>query len=305
MRTTLIKKIATGVVALGLGATGAIGLAEPLPVGAESPLLPPVERGPAGVDGEITRLYVALLDRQPESDGLEYWVDRRRAGMPLTDMVAFFRTSPEFQQTFGTQLNASTEQWVEFMYVEVLERPSEQAGKDFWVELVESGGATNEDLIVFFADSTEFRVKTGTGLEGLMALVDSSEAQYASEPNYRYERSTASLVGNWRTTIVVSDGAVSERSYSYSSHSDPSTDVAWTETGADVGTHDDGAPALTILELHDACREHLMSLDRIEHHLLVEVDGSGRMTLCGGEYRTLIADAADGDYIRIENFVSP
>ncbi len=294
---SLVAAIAM-IAAMGVGAIS--------PAGAESPpALERIERGPAGVDGEIERLYVALLDRAPEEEGLEYWVGRRADGMALTEMVAFFRTSPEFQQTFGTQVNATTEEWVEFMYVEVLERPSEQSGKDFWVERVESGDATKEDLIVFFADSVEFRVKTGTGMEGLMALVDASEAVYAPEDSYQYERSTSSIIGGSTTTITVTNGVVTERAYEESILNDAGDyiDDSWVETGDEIGSHDGAAEALTVIELHQACREYLVELDEDPlYSLTVQVDDNGFMNRCGGDFLQYIADAGTGDYITIENY---
>ncbi len=305
MKNTLATKAAVAVITAGLAVTGSAGLdpiAPVAPVAAESPPIPEIERGPAGVDGEITRLYVALLDRRPEEEGLEYWVERRRLGMPLTEMVAFFRTSPEFQQSFGTLVDAPTAEWVEFMYTEVLERPSEQAGKDFWVDRVESGAATKEDLIIFFADSTEFRIKTGTGLVGLLALVDSSEASYATVPEYTYQRSTHSFDFSSTTTIEVLQGEVVARSYAFTDATDPTRNVEWVEVGDEVGTNDAGAPALTIEGVHDECRALLLELDPIDHSLIVVVDDDGRMTRCGGIYRIPIADAGSGDYVEIEEF---
>ncbi len=283
----------------------AVLTASPVAAQPSAPSAPSVERGVAGVEGEIDRLYLALLDRHPEEAGLEYWVDRRIDGMALTEMVAFFRTSPEFQQTFGSQLNATTAEWVDFMYVEVLERPSEPEGKAFWVDQVESGQATKEDLIVFFADSVEFRVKTHTGMEGLMALVDESEALYATSSNHRYERSFLSIVGGSTTTITVANGVVVERAYEQSTvqNNGVFVDDAWVETGDDIGTHDQGAEPLTVPEVHDACRAFLVTLDEDPlYRLVVETDETGRMIRCGGDFLEYIADSAGGDYITIENY---
>lgn len=256
--------------------------------------------GPEGVHGEITRLYVALLDRQPESEGLDFWVERRKAGMALTEMIAFFRTSPEFQQTFGSMVNASTAEWVDFMYVEVLERPSEPAGKAFWVELVDSGEATKEDLIIFFADSKEFRVKTGTGLEGFLAQVDRSEAIYGSSSSYRYTRSVPSPFFSEETTVTVVDGIVVERSYE-AQFDDPSLDEAWVETGNEIGMHDEGYNPLTMPELHDLCRELLIGFHPTEVQLSLFLDDAGLITSCGG-FDPFLMDGPPGESISITNY---
>ncbi len=253
-----------------------------------------------GVHGEISRLYLALLDREPEADGLDYWVDRRMDGMPLTEMIAFFRVSPEFQQTFGQMVNAPTADWVEFMYVEVLERPSDAAGNDFWVDLVDSGRATKEDLILFFADSVEFRVSTGTGIEGFLATVDGSEAAYGVPTSYRYVREVPTPWASIRTTIVVVDGVVTERAYETRWH-DPAHDVSWVETGDEIGTHDGGYDPLTLPELHDLCREELIGFHPTRVQLTLELDDQGRFTACAG-WDPFLADALPGEAIYIVEY---
>lgn len=292
-RTTHRSRRAAAAVILTIAALTS-QFSAPSPAGATSPPeAPQLASGMAGVHGEITRLYLALLDRAPEDDGLSYWVSQRRGGSSLRGVVAFFRNSPEFEARFGSMVGASTEAWVDFVYQQVLGRQSDAAGKAFWVELIESGSASKEDLIIHFSESPEFQIITGTGLIGFLHAVEESEGLYALQgDSYVYSSSGSSYWARVTTTITVIDGVVVERSYEHDWYWDGEIDEAWTETGADLGSHDEGAPLATVPEVHDQCQELLQTLDPLAHELSLWLDDDGKMSGCGGVH-LLIADAVD------------
>jgi hypothetical protein len=301
MRTMLLMWTA----AVVLLVTGVSPVTAESPPAGPPPYADPLPWGMAGVDGEITRLYLALLDRAPESDGRRYWTSRRQDGASLRDVVAFFRHSPEFEARFGQMIDASTGSWVEFMYQQVLGRPSDIGGKAFWVDLVDSDQATKEDLIIYFSESPEFQIATGTGLVGFLHLVDESDQLYATlGDNYQYESGVSSYWQSEITTLVVIDGMVVERHYESHWHADddPAPTESWTETEDDIGSHANGAEPVTVDIVHQYCRSLLQTLSPWEHELALSLDDDGKLASCGGDTRYIEDDA--GQWITIQRFIT-
>lgn len=205
--------------------------------------------------GSVTRLYLALLDREPEAGGLEFWTDQMAAGGSLRNIVAFFRTSPEFEERFGELINAPADQWVDHMYDQVLGRAPDQGGKTYWVEALESGALTAEDLIMQFSQSPEYRVSTAA------MFWQRSLTKYGDldHPAYEYESTTSSMTGARTTTRieVVNDEVVGRHYVALDAQGDVTEE--WTETGADLGSNQAGAPAFTVEEVHEACRVEVLN----------------------------------------------
>jgi hypothetical protein len=55
----------------------------------------------------------------------------------------------------------------------------------------------------------------------------------------------------------------------------------WSETGAEVGTHTEGWPALTMEQVYDACARDVLSLDPDQYTRTVEADARGVLQHCG------------------------
>lgn len=259
----------------------------------------------AGVDGEVTRIYQAVLDRAPDDAGLDYWSDERQRGVPLAAVVGSFRTSPEFELRFGAMLDAPVGVWVETMYQRVLGRSSDAAGKAYWTDLIDSGVSTREALIIHFADSVEYRIATGTGPEGFADRVEKSRQRYAAlGDDYVYQVDFVSAFARGSTTqLEVEDGIVTRRTYeAWEVESDGRVvDVAaWTEIGAELGSHRAGAPAHTVDQVHTSCQQLLDSLDRRQFELLLRLDGDGLMTTCGGDQPEAMDDS--GMVVTISEF---
>ncbi len=300
MSRTITRTAAAAVVALTIMTTapGAGGASEPIDP------YPDLPTGMAGVEGEITRIYQAVLDRSPDEDGLSYWAEQRQAGVELTVVVGSFRTSPEFELRFASMLDAPVEDWVETMYQRVLGRSSDAAGKAYWTDLVDSGVSSREQLIIHFADSVEYRIATGTGREGFAHRVEQSRDRYAAlGDDYRYRVDFETWVGfGWTTDFVVADGVVEERSYEERHVGDDQfiVEESWTETGIALGSHESGAPVRTVDELHDDCLGLLDTLDARRHQLMVRTDDDGLLTLCGG-VDPIVADSP-GTFVTIAGF---
>lgn len=119
--------------------------------------------GSTGIDGEVVRGYRAVFGRLPDRGGFDYWVNRRVGGMALVHVIDSFTLSPEFNERFGPALrNGTTAEWVDWVYVQVLGRVAEPAGRTYWIDRIERGELTRAGLIVFFSESIEYRRLTGT-----------------------------------------------------------------------------------------------------------------------------------------------
>jgi len=107
--------------------------------------------GPAA---QVIRLYHAALQRGPDQVGLDWWVERMEDyGLTLGQAAAGFLNSPEFQAKTG---NLSNPDYVEFLYQSALGRPSDPAGKTYWVNLL-NNGYDRAFLLMGFSESQEHR----------------------------------------------------------------------------------------------------------------------------------------------------
>ncbi len=119
--------------------------------------------GASGLQGEVVRIYTAMLGRQPDMTGFEWWVDQRAGGMTFEQMVDRFADSPEFKSIYGDMIrNATDEEWVEFVYTELMDRSSDLTGRAFWLGALESGRFSRSAMVIFFAQSPEYRQLTQT-----------------------------------------------------------------------------------------------------------------------------------------------
>ena len=104
----------------------------------------------------VARLYSAAFDREPESGGLNFWIDSLEKGQSLLQIAEKFRNSPEFRSRYGALGNT---EFVAQLYRNILGREGEDAGLAFWLDKLESG--TSQALVLRqFSESPENRRKT-------------------------------------------------------------------------------------------------------------------------------------------------
>lgn len=99
----------------------------------------------------VTRLYSKCLDRGGDSEGILYWKDELISGN-MTGAVAaqgfFFSDEMKLK-------NLNDEQFLEVLYNVMMNRKSDEAGRAYWLSLMESGiGRTG--IFAEFAVSPEF-----------------------------------------------------------------------------------------------------------------------------------------------------
>ncbi|MCV6575761.1 MAG: DUF4214 domain-containing protein, partial [Cohaesibacter sp.] len=91
----------------------------------------------AGNAGQAYRIYKAAFARDPDNDGLKYWIGRVDNGTGLIDVAKGFLASTEFQTLYGT--NPSNEAFIAKLYNNVLGREGEAGGFAFWQGELDSG----------------------------------------------------------------------------------------------------------------------------------------------------------------------
>ncbi|MDR7040423.1 MULTISPECIES: DUF4214 domain-containing protein [Methylobacterium] len=114
------------------------------------------------VTAEVARLYVGVLDRAPDTGGLEYWSSSLGNGASLTSVAAAFLGSAEYGALHPTPLTDT--QFVENLYADALGRAPDAGGQQYWVGVLGSG-TPRADVAVGIAESPEAQQSFPIGVE--------------------------------------------------------------------------------------------------------------------------------------------
>ena len=115
--------------------------------------------------GYVYRVYEAAFNRTPDEGGLRFWLGEAdlydQLGWSEFDkqhhIARIFNESLEFRLIFGE--DTTNLEYVDAMYRNVLNRPPDQAGYDYWTGRMDDG-LSREEILVFFAESPENRIFT-------------------------------------------------------------------------------------------------------------------------------------------------
>ncbi len=121
----------------------------------------------------VLRLYEAALDRLPDQGGLNFWIDAVRSGQPLSTLASGFLGSGEFRARFGGDA-ADDGAFVDRLYLNVLGRPGEPEGRQYWTDVLGGGAAGRAQVLAAFSESAEN--KAGTAALVQAGIWDRSEA---------------------------------------------------------------------------------------------------------------------------------
>lgn len=99
------------------------------------------------------RLYGAAFGREPEAQGLGFYLVALDGGLALSKVAEGFVTSPEFLRRYG--VNLSDQGYVTQLYQNVLHRAPEQAGLEFHLHSL-AGGMSRGTLLTNFSESPEY-----------------------------------------------------------------------------------------------------------------------------------------------------
>ncbi len=105
----------------------------------------------------ITRLYLAIMLRDPDYGGWTGWFDYLHAGHSQTEILNQFLGSLEFQSRYGTLDNTG---FVTLLYNNILNRTPDTAGLTQWVAWLNTGTLTRAQVTDQFVGSLEFVTNT-------------------------------------------------------------------------------------------------------------------------------------------------
>ncbi|WP_460449593.1 DUF4214 domain-containing protein [Alsobacter sp. SYSU BS001988] len=103
---------------------------------------------------DVALLYEAGLGRPYDTPGLNYWIHEADF-VPLPEISYSLLVSNEFTAKFGPAYQISTDAFVGDLYSNVLGRPPEASGFNYWISVLESGQASREDVLISFSQSQE------------------------------------------------------------------------------------------------------------------------------------------------------
>jgi Ca2+-binding RTX toxin-like protein len=106
----------------------------------------------SGNAGQAYRLYQAAFNRIPDIAGLSGWIKEMDAGLTLQKVASGFIGSTEFKNLLG--VSATDAQFVDLMYANVLHRPADSGGAQYWLGQMH-GGTTRETVLIGFSESVE------------------------------------------------------------------------------------------------------------------------------------------------------
>lgn len=120
----------------------------------EIPSTEPSEEDIAYVNDFVTDLYNNMLGREPDAAGQENWVGQIVDGnMSATEVADGFYYSPEFT---AMSAEMTTEEYVQTLYRAILGREADPNGLADWVNRIDTGAATREEVYQGFLGSQEF-----------------------------------------------------------------------------------------------------------------------------------------------------
>ncbi|MBI0534100.1 DUF4214 domain-containing protein [Roseomonas sp. KE2513] len=124
---------------------------------------------------QVYRFYQAALGRAPDSVGQNFWTAELQAGKSLADVAAGFVNSTEFAARFGALDDTG---FVNLTYKNVLGRAPEATGLNYWLNNL-SHGATRQDVVVNFSESSEFKARVAATLPNGLWDADENAASIA------------------------------------------------------------------------------------------------------------------------------
>ena len=186
----------------------------------------------------IVRLYLAYFLRIPDHGGLAYWLGRFHAGTSLDKASDAFAASSEFVRTYGSLDDAA---FVDRVYRNVLGRPGDTGGVDYWTTQLDQHARTRGAVMTGFSESAEYTRATGTKVAVDMIY----EAMLGHAPSGGSYLQWLSRIGSGSTVADLAAQAFTGGEYAARIRSlpaDPTLSAAPPTTTPDPTVPDPGAP---------------------------------------------------------------
>lgn len=123
----------------------------------------------------VALLYEAALNRDGNIDlpGLNFYIDvTERDGLSDEFLAQDLMTSPEFTASFGDANTLTNADFLEQIYLNVLDRASDAAGRQFYLDLLDAGTITKALALADIAVSPENTTESTAVLMGLYESAD-------------------------------------------------------------------------------------------------------------------------------------
>ena len=133
-----------------------------------------------GRHANILRLYQAIFTREPDVSGARYWLGLAVSGQATYEQIIGSIATvnqPEYKQRYADV--SSNREFVERIYLNVLGRPAEASGRDYWIRLMDSG-VSGAEVIRWVSASEEFRLRFPYSKNAPPPAVPSPPAQIVS-----------------------------------------------------------------------------------------------------------------------------
>ena len=101
----------------------------------------------------VLRLYRAYFNREPDLAGAKYWLTVSDLGYSLLDIAGFMAGSQEFYNAYNGTTN---EEYTFRVYANVLGRPPDAAGYEYWLGLVNRGELDRVGVVFWITQGPEF-----------------------------------------------------------------------------------------------------------------------------------------------------
>ncbi|MGI9615503.1 MAG: DUF4214 domain-containing protein [Acidimicrobiales bacterium] len=102
----------------------------------------------------VDRLYLAFFQRYPDAAGIRYWAEKGGDGHDLEDIAEWFAESDEFKARYA---NVGFRTFLDRLYADVLDRPADDKGKQYWLDELSAGRVDRGTIVVQFTQSPEMR----------------------------------------------------------------------------------------------------------------------------------------------------
>jgi serralysin len=109
----------------------------------------------AGSPGQLYRMYETAFNRVPDVAGLGFWLKKMDAGVDLVSIALGFAQSEEYAKWYG---QADNEHFVTQLYVNSLDRQSQEFEVQYWAAKLDNG-MSRAELLVNFSQSDELQVR--------------------------------------------------------------------------------------------------------------------------------------------------
>ena len=121
---------------------------------------------------DIAGLYVAYFDRAPDPAGLQFWIDQLDGGRDFATISQDFAESEEAKEIYPflatpDLVNNSPAAFVTSIYANLFGRAPDQAGLNFWVDVLGNGEVAPGDMVeaIMLGAASQIRVEGAWNLD--------------------------------------------------------------------------------------------------------------------------------------------